>query len=565
MDTETRRRRSRRSLTVGAAVVMGLALVAGACGGTSNNAGGSNGSTPGGTNPNRNNPLEAEETPTPGGKLVVAVPAETNGWNPAKSQWADAGSNVGSSFLETLSVLDSEGKALPWLADSWKSNADFTQWDISVKPNIKYHNGQPLDGKSLAENLTFIYQNGLTKIALESQYDHVEQTGPLSAKVYLKRPWSQWPVSLQNVWMMAPEMLATPDNGVAKPIGTGPFIFQEWQTDKYLRAKKNPTYWRKGPKGEQLPLLDEIEFRPLVDDDSKDRALSAKDVDVALTTSAQLAKRLQDDGFSVIRDYTSERTFIMLNTAEGPSNAPNPFTNIHARKALAYGTDRAYIAGLVGEGVETATQGYRPESPWGMPESETGYPAFDLKKAKEEVEAYKKDTGRSSLSFTLTGLTTLEDQTIMQALEGQWKEAGIETKINAQEQVKYISTIAVGNYQAGWFRWYGYLNPDSNYVYNAKEDANPIGQLSINFTHYTSDKMQQNLEAIRKTDDLEARKKANVAVVKETNEQAINIWLFDTPYAYIAAQRVKGMNEFRTHPFGNFSPKPWWASVWIQK
>jgi len=563
MDTQ-RNRRTTRSVTVGAAFVMSVALVAGACSSSGTNASGSNGTTVG-TNANRNNPLQDDGTPQAGGRLVVAVPAETNGWNPAKSQWADAGSSVGSAFLEPLSVLDNDGTAKEWLAESWKSNADFTQWDITVKPNIKYHNGEPMDGKSLAENLTFIYQNGLTKIALESQYDHVEQTGPLSAKVYLKRPWSQWPVSLNNVWMMAPEMLASADNGVSKPIGTGPFVFQEWQTDKYLRAKKNPTYWRKGDNGEQLPLLDEIEFRPLVDDDSKDRALKAKDVDVALTTSAQLASRLEGEDFSVIRDYTSERTFIMLNTAEGPTNAPNPFTNLHARKALAYATDRAYIAGLVGEGVETATQGYRPESPWGMPESETGYPAFDVKKAKDEVEAFKKDTGKTELSFTLTGLTSIEDQAIMQALQAQWKDAGIDAKIDAQEQVKYISTIAVGNYQAGWFRWYGYLNPDSNYVYNAKEDANPIGQLSINFTHYTSDRMQGNLEGIRKNADLETRKKANVEVVKETNEQAINVWLFDTPYALVAANDVKGMNNFRTHPFGNFSAKPWWANVWIKK
>jgi len=558
----------RRSLTAATAFVMALALAAGACGGSSpnNNAGGngSNGGTTPGSNPNRNNPLEQEGTPQPGGKLVVAVPAETNGWNPSKSQWADAGSAVGSAFLEPLTILDNDGKAVAWLADSWKSNADFTQWEITLKPNIKYHNGQPLDGKSLAENLTFLYKNGLTAIALASQYDHVEQTGPLSAKVYLQHPWSQYPVSLNNAWMMAPEMLAAPDNGVAKPIGTGPFVFQEWQTDKFLRAKKNPNYWRKGDNGERLPLLDEIEFRPLVDDDSKDRALKANDVDVALTTSAQLATRMQDD-FQVIRDYTSERTFIMLNTAEGPTNAPNPFTNIHARKALAYATDRVYIANLVGEGVETATQGYRPESPWGMPEANTGYPAFDVKKAKDEVDAFKKDTGKTSLSFTLTGLTNIEDQTIMQALQGQWKDADIDAKIDAQEQVKYITTIAVGSYQAGWFRWYGYLNPDSNYVYNAKEDANPIGSLSINFTHYTSDTMQKNLDAIRKYDDLDTRKKANVDVVKETNDQALNVWLFDTPYALVANKNVKGMNNFRTHPFGNFSPKPWWANVWIQK
>lgn len=547
---------------MGAGIAIAIALLAGACGSGPSGSGGASDSTL----PDKSNPLEPEDTPVPGGRLVVAVPAETNGWNPSINQWADAGSMEGSSFLEPLTTLDNDGVAVPYLADKITPNADFTQWEITLKPDISYHNGQPMDGKSLAENLEFIYKNGLTKIALESQYDHIEQTGPLSAKAFLKKPWSQYPAALNNVWMMAPEMLAREDKGTVQPIGTGPFVFQEWKQGNYLRAKKNPKYWRKDDKGRQLPFLDEIEFRPLTDDDSKERALQAKDVDLALTTSAQLSSRVQEE-YTVLRDYTSERTFIMLNTVDSelPGNKGNPFTNVHARRAVAAATDRVTIAGLVGDGVQTATQGYRPESKWGIPEDQTGYPTFDQNVAREEVEKYKKDTGASTLSFTLTGLTNLEDTTLMQALQAQWREVGIEAHIDAQEQVKYITTIALGIYQAGWFRWYGYLNPDSNYVYNAKEDANPVGQLSINFTHYTSDKMQANLEIGRKTDDFAARKKANDEVVRETNEAAINVWLFDTPYSIVANKKVRGLNDFRIHPFGNFSPKPWWGSVWIQQ
>ncbi len=51
--------------------------------------------------------------------------------------------------------------------------------------------------------------------------------------------------------------------------------------------------------------------------------------------------------------------------------------------------------------------------------------------------------------------------------------------------------------------------------------------------------------------------------MKELNEQAINIWLFDTPYAIITNREVKGLNNFRTHPFGNFTSKPWWGEVWM--
>jgi ABC-type transport system substrate-binding protein len=210
------------------------------------------------------------------------------------------------------------------------------------------------------------------------------------------------------------------------------------------------------------------------------------------------------------------------------------------------------------------TQGYRPDSRWGIPEDLTGYVAYDIEKAKLEVEQYKADTGQPTLSFTLIGLTSIEDSMLMQALQQQWAEAGIEAKIDAIDQVKYITTIAVGYFQAAWFRWYGSPNPDGNVGYHSSETAKPLGQLSINFTHYSSETMDKNLTIQRESDDFATRKKANDDIIKESNAAAINLWLFDTPYSIIASKKVRGLNSLRTHPFGNFTSKPWWGEYWIQ-
>ena len=546
----------------GIALGLTLGLLGAGCSSTTNN---STPSTSGTLKLNEKDAtLEADEDPAQGGKIVVAVPAETNGWNPVTAQWADAGSMVGSSFIEPLITVNNDGDAEMYLAEKIDHNANFTQWDITVKPNILFHNGEKLDGEAVKLTLTESYTAGLAQVALAPMYDHVEVTGPLSVKVFLKKPWAQYPASLNtNSRMMAPAMIKSEDKGAAHPIGTGPFVFQSWEQGKALRAKKFDKYWRKDAKGRQLPYLDEIEFRPITDKDTVEKALQAKDVDVALSTSALSATRLKDE-FNVLLDYTSERTFVMLNTVEEAQNAPNPFTNLHARKALAYATNRQQIASLVGDTVQLTSQGYRTDSKWGLPESETGYPAFDVAKAKEEVELYKKDTGESSLTFSFIGLTNVEDSTLMQALQQQWGDAGIEVKLENFEQIKYITTIVTGLYQAAWFRWYGWQNPDGNTTFNSSESSKPLGELSINFTHYTSKRMDANLSAQRASDDFATRKKANDDIIKETNEQAINIWLFDTPYSIIANKQVHGLNSFRTHAFGNFSSKPWWGEVWFQ-
>jgi hypothetical protein len=67
------------------------------------------------------------------------------------------------------------------------------------------------------------------------------------------------------------------------------------------------------------------------------------------------------------------------------------------------------------------------------------------------------------------------------------------------------------------------------------------------------------------TTDFALRKGANDAVVREANEQAISIWLHDTPYAIITQRVLRGLNNFRLHPFGNFASKPWWGDIWLQR
>jgi len=559
--------RKRRAVAAAVALVTAFSLLGVSCASTTPNT-----ATPDGGSLKLNEKdteLEPDDPPVKGGHLVVAVAAETNGWNPSVNQWADAGSLVGPSMIEPLIVIDPEGEAMPWLLEKWEPVIDqadptksYRQWDLTLKPGIKFHNGKDLDAEALKQSIEFIYQNGLTKIALQEKYDHVEKTGPLSVRVFLTVQWAQYPAAMNNIYAMAPDMMNSEDKGVVNPIGTGPFVFDEWKQGDFLRAKRNPNYWRKDSRGNQLPYLDSIEFRPIIDDASRAKALKSGDIEIAQTTQASMATDLEAD-FHVLRDYTSERTFIMLNTAVGEQNAGNPFTNIHARKALAYATDREAIAADIDERVETTTQGYRSGSKWSL-EGDTGYPEFNTEKALEEVEAFKKDTGLSEIKFRLTGLTNPDDQRVMQQLQAQWKSVGINVELEPVDQTKYISLIALGFYQAGWFRWYGYPNPDSNYVYNAKETNHAIGGISINFTHYSSDTMEKNLHITRENIDFETRKKANDAVVRETNEAAINIWLYDTPHAIIATKRVRGLNRFILHPFGNFTPKPWWSEVWLQ-
>jgi len=533
-------------------VVIALALVAAACGSSSK--GQTATTTPGG-----NGSSTDEGTPVDGGSLVIGIAAETNGWNPAENQWADTGSLVGSSVLEPLATVGADKGAKPWLADSWYPNDDFTSWVLKLHPGITFQNGEKFDAQAVADNIDAYKKGTLSSLALAPMFNESTVLDPLTLQVNLKQPWAAFPSSFLvggSAFMMAPAMLTASDKGSSHPIGTGPFTFDTWESGSSFKVKKNPTYWRAG-----LPHLDTLEFKVIPEESARVAALQSGDVNLILTSTAAPANDLAST-FDVVKDWTSENVFIMTNTGPQVGTKPNPLNNENARKALAYATDREAVANLVGGGVSIPTSPWAPTNPWGMPDDQNGYVGFDLDKAKAAVEAYKTDTGEATLSFQLEGLPDVDGTRVLQLLQSQWKEAGIEVNIETLEQTAYITKIATGDYQAAFFRNYGYSDPDMNYYFWSSSTAKGVGNLSINFTQFTTPAMETSLTTGRQSGFADVRKSAYDDLTKELNAGFTNIWLYRTPYSLIAETQVRGLAQPREIAFGNYEPKTWLGDLW---
>ena len=407
-------------------------------------------------------PLEPDDRPRAGGRLVVGVPADVNGWNPNINQWTDGGTIMGPSMLEPLVTISAEGEAEPWLAEAWLHSADYRSWALTVREGVRFHNGQLLDANAVKRSLDAYALTGLSSVALKPLYERVDVVDPRTVLIHLKTPWAQYPSSLSSAYMLAPAMLDRPDEGTTFPIGTGPFRFVEWQVNTHLKVTRWDNYWRRDRDGGPLPHLDGIEFRPILADDARQDGMVDGDLDIALTSSPATARALEDR-HTVIRDYATERTMLILNVEEGKGNAPNPFTNLHARRALAHATDSHELARLVGEGVQVTTQGYRSDSRWGLPTDETNYPGYDPVAARREIDLYKRDTGGRDIRFVLKSVPEPKLMAVLQRVQAQWRDVGIEATIETMDQVQFSIIVALGQFHAAYYRGYGDSNPDQSY------------------------------------------------------------------------------------------------------
>lgn len=542
------------------------ALVATACGGGGDDSADSDTTQPEGGNVGRETVVESEAQY--GGNLVVGISGESDGWTPQTNTFADAGSFVITSVIEPMAVFDENNVPTPYLAESWESNEDFTEWTIHLRDGVQFHDGEPLDAEAAKFNFDQAIASPLVGLALAPMIkdgdEGVVVVDDLTVQINLDRPWSALPgamLAAQPGMMVSPLMFDEPSFGALEPVGTGPFVFDEWVQDDKFVAVKNPDYWRTAENGDELPYLDSIEFRVITDGAARAAALESGDIDMMYTTRAQdIADFREDDSITLIEDNRSEETFVQLNEAEPP------FDNIHARRAAALAIDPLAVTLTLGEDIAEPIN-----QPWSESDAaynpEPGYVEFDLEAARAEVEAYMEDTGEDGLSFTMKGLNSIDDAQLLQLLAQQWAEAGIDVELENVEQTTFITDLAFANFQAAFFRNFSYRELDALYVFLHSSNAQYPDGISINFTQTKVDEIDALLDETRETstEDREVWDGNYREIVSLLNEELPYIWLFRTPYAMAASPDVQGLNPARELGFGNFEPKWWMTELWMQQ
>lgn len=508
------------------AATVALALVAAACGGSS-----SDSSSPTAPVAGDANVTVSDAPGQPGGKIVYGLNAETNGWNPASSQWAPAGLEVMRTFYDTLSAYDADNRIQPNLAESFTPSADFRTWTIKVRPNVVLHNGKPVTAQTIADNQNFLKTAPLTKSVYENTIESITVNGD-EVVVRTKKPWVTYPYALATQigvvvdtdWLRSGDMKA--------PIGTGPFKLEEWIPDAKLVVKKFDRYWRPG-----FPLLDEVEFKPIPDENSRASALDAGDLDIMMVTDGrQIAKyqRLGQEGKVQVFNSTSGETsesFVQLNVM-------SPFfSDPEARQALAYATDKRNYVDVLSDGLyEPANGPYPPASQW---YTDTGYPQYDPAKAAELVERVKARNG-GTFEFTIIGSPAPGTLEGMQLLQQQWAAVGIDAKIDSLQQLDLIVKVLQGDYQAAMWQQFSSPNPVGDSVWWHPESAKApgSGEPSLNFARNVDEEIGTALDAAREEPDAAKQKAYYDLVQRKLAEDVPYVWLYHSQISVVANKNL---------------------------
>jgi peptide/nickel transport system substrate-binding protein len=510
-----------------AAAILALGLMAAACGGGDDDGGGGGGATG-----------DDAGTPTPGGTVVYGLEAETtDGWCLPEAQLAIGGIMVAQSIYDTLTRPNAEGEIEPWLAESVEPNEDSTVWTITLREGVKFHDGTDLTAEVVKNNLDayrgqYPTRSPLLFVFVLEPIQSVDVIDPLTVQVTMKQPWVSFDAQLYGsgrVGMMAQAQLDDTQSCAENLIGTGPFKFVDWVPNQKFEAEKNEDYWATDAAGNQLPYLDAIEFRPIVEVDQRLNALQSGEINAMHTSDAPTVSDLRDLSESgELNTYESEEfgevNYIMLN------ESTPPFDNIKARQALAYAADFEEINAILNDGITTQATG--PFAPGNIGNLEdTGFPTYDAAEAERLVGEYEAETGQD-LSFTYT--TTNAQVTIDQAqlLKEQAEAVGMSVEIITVDQSTQIDSAISGDFEA--IGWRNHPGGDPDQQYNWWKSGSPV-----NFGRFNDSEIDRLLDQGRTS--LDNREQVYEDLNTRFAEEVHNVWLWYTPWTIAMAPDVHGV------------------------
>lgn len=360
--------------------------------------------------------------------LVLGVVLEPPHLDPTAGAAAAIDEVVYANVFEGLTRIDETGSVQPALAESWTISPDGKVYTFKLHTGVKFHDGSAFDAEDVKFSLDRARADDSTNAqkGLFAAIESVEAVDPATVKVTLKQPQGAFLYNMGwgDAVIVAPESAET---NKEKPIGTGPFKFDNWARGSSITIAKNADYWG-------APVaLDKAEFRVIPDPAAATAAVLSGDVQAfpffpAPEARAQLEA---DPRFKVTIGTTEGETILSIN------NKKPPFNNIKVRQAISYAIDRQAIidGAMFGLGTPIGSH-FAPHNPAYV--DLTGTYPHDVAKAKELM----KEAGlQDGIKVTLKLPPPPYARRGGEIIAAQLREIGIESEIVQVEWADWLQQV----------------------------------------------------------------------------------------------------------------------------
>jgi peptide/nickel transport system substrate-binding protein len=401
---------------------------------------------------------------------------------------------VFAAFCDKLFDIDEKLNIVPQLALSHETSADGKEMTIKLRPNVKFHDGEPFDAEaakySLERHLTLPTSFRKPELAA---LDHVDVIDPLTIKLVLKTPYSPLIAQLTDRAGMMVSPKAAKEAGDKfglHPVCAGPYKFVERVQQDRMVFEKFADYWNK-----DNVFIDRVVFLPIVDATVRLANLKSGGLDLIERVLATDIKDVRAD--SRLKLSTAPELGYLgltINIANDKKNGDLSQSE-KVRQALDLSIDREALNQVVFNGEFT------PGNQWVSPTHPYYQKAFPIQgRDVAKAKALLKESG-VALPVTVDYMVPkgAENEAVAQVVQSMAAETGFDIKIRVIEFASSFKQAQAGEFQIFQINWSGRIDPDGNsYVFmhtkapqNDGGYSNPDADKAMEDGRLTSDPVQR--------------------------------------------------------------------------
>lgn len=487
-------------------------------------------------------------TPTYGGNYTEGIIGQIQYLNPLLSLSNDVDSDINKLIYNSL--FEHKKRTLePSLVDSFTISEDQKTYSFKLKNYVYWHDGNKLTSEDIIYTIKTI-QNPNFKSPLYVTLKDVSTTkiDDLNFTLTLLDTYSPFLDSLtfgilpKHIWQDISFTQFPLSEYNLKPVGTGPYKFKTLSKSKegFIKSytlESNDNYFKK------KPYIKELTFKFLSDTREAIETIQDKKINGVSFLNQNELEELSSKNISINTFTLPQYTALFFNSSLNPLLKEN-----YIRKALTIGTNKNEIIKNIfnnnAEKVETI-----------FPKNMTGYSKdfkdydFNPANAVELLEnndwERDKETGimiknEQKLEFTITTVSTNDNQLIAKEIQNQWEKLGIKLNINYIDQSSIKEDIIKPrNYE---ILLYGEIlggSSDPFAFWHSSQIKNP----GLNLALYNNKEVDNAIEKARKTNDKEEIQDLYKFIQEKIKDDMPSIFLFNQHYNYITTKDIKIINE----------------------
>jgi len=375
-------------------------------------------------------PAMAQGTPQQGGTIRMQMEVRALK-DPRTYDWTQI-AFLSHGWLEYLVEYNNDGSFAPMLLESWEVNDDATQYTLNVRQGVMWNDGTPFTAEDVARNIAgwcerdvegnsmagrfAVLIDDATGVAIDGGIEVVDDT-----TVRLNLPASD--ISLIAGMSDYPAAITPadfdPDNMLGNPVGTGPYLPDEYEVGVRASLVRNEGFEWWGYAEGKGGYLDRIEYIDYGTDPSAWVAAAAADeVDMFYETVGDFVEIIEGIGWER-SEVASGATICIRPNQQAEVDGMQPYADKRVRQAIAHAVDNAVCLelGYSNLGAVARNQHVGPMHPaWAdVPGLE-----YNPERARELLE----EAGMADYEFDLVSIDDDWRKNTTDAVAAQLRDAG---------------------------------------------------------------------------------------------------------------------------------------------